>query len=259
VTGLFGIDPGVDFAPALRAGLLQRVGDDPAQLARSRIFTNTRRAARRIIEDFRTMAAVALPQITVLGDIGADPGLPRGAPPPKPFEREFQVMHLVKQLLATRPELAPQSAAYGLARSLCDLMDEFAADEISFEALADIGAAEFSEHWQLSLAFLDIVKAFWAQHETLAIGGGEARAKAAIARLDAQWQANPPSAPIIFAGSTGSRSASRALMKAVMATPRGAVVLPGFDRHLSPEVWQVLAADNAPGDHPRPVCNPTMV
>ena len=62
----------------------------------------------------------------------------------------------------------------------------------------------------------------------------------------------PPANPVIVAGSTGSRAATRAFMTAVAGLPQGALVLPGHDPTLPPEVWDRLS-DDEPGaaDHPQ--------
>lgn len=259
-SGVYAVPPGADFARALRLGLLARLGDgSPERLARTRIFTNTRRAARRLGEEFRDMDAVILPQILVIGDIDRDPALPLAAPPPPAFAREFRLMQLVRRLLEAQPQLGPTSGAYGLAASLCALMDELESEGCQIEDIERLPAAEFSEHWQVSLQFLEIVKQFWTSEPGLTQGGSDQRIKAAIGRLAAAWQAAPPQSPVIFAGSTGSRSVSRDLMRAVLGLEQGFVVLPGFDRHLDARSWDALGASSKKGaprassDHPQSV------
>ena len=52
--------------------------------------------------------------------------------------------------------------------------------------------------------------------------------RAAAEALAAAWAAAPPAHPVIVAGSTGSRGATRAFMAAVARLPQGALVLPGL-------------------------------
>ena len=57
------------------------------------------------------------------------------------------------------------------------------------------------------------------------------------------WEAAPPTAPIIAAGSTGSIPAAADLMHTIARLPRGAVYLPGLDRAPSDEDWLAIGED----------------
>ncbi len=92
-----------------------------------------------------------------------------------------------------------------------------------------VDAGEHAEHWQRSLRFLSLLGRY------LAAAGptdGQGRLRAAAEALAAAWAARPPAHPVIVAGSTGSRGATRAFMAAVARLPQGALVLPGFDASL---------------------------
>jgi len=52
-------------------------------------------------------------------------------------------------------------------------------------------------------------------------------------------------------GSTGSRGATQLLMRAVARLPQGAVILPGLDTDMPPEVWAGLEDAMAGEDHPQ--------
>jgi double-strand break repair protein AddB len=70
---------------------------------------------------------------------------------------------------------------------------------------------------------------------------GPAERRARLLRLEAERLAtNPPEAPVIAAGSTGSLPATSALLHTVACLPLGCVVLPGLDTTLDEESWQVL-------------------
>jgi double-strand break repair protein AddB len=87
--------------------------------------------------------------------------------------------------------------------------------------------------------------------ETQDVAGTEARQRAVIEAYAQMWQANPPSHPIIVAGSTGSRGATALFMQAVVNLPQGAVVLPGFDTETPKPVWDVLTGKASNDDHPQ--------
>ena len=98
-------------------------------------------------------------------------------------------------------------------------------------AFARVDAAEHAAHWQRSLRFLTLITPY------LAAAGpaeGQGRLRAAADALAAAWATTPPAHPIIVAGSTGSRGATRAFMAAVARLPQGALVLPGLDPDLPP-------------------------
>ncbi len=67
-----------------------------------------------------------------------------------------------------------------------------------------------------------------------------ARRLAAAEALAADWLANPPSAPVIIAGSTGATPAGRVLMKAALTLPKGLIVLPGLDMDADEEAWNAI-------------------
>ncbi|MGB3146986.1 MAG: double-strand break repair protein AddB, partial [Paracoccaceae bacterium] len=70
--------------------------------------------------------------------------------------------------------------------------------------------------------------------------------------LVGQWAAQPPSDPIILAGSTGSRGSTALLMEAVARLPQGGIVLPGFDWNMPEFGWNSLYSSPVPNeDHPQ--------
>jgi ATP-dependent helicase/nuclease subunit B len=128
-------------------------------------------------------------------------------------------------------------------------MDELRGEAVDPAALATLDIGEHAAHWQTSLAFLSIVRD-WLDAGNMA--EGQARLRAAAEALAAEWATAPPAHPVIVAGSTGSRGATRAFMAAVARLPQGAVILPGLDPDLPPPVWERLAEDDrAAGDHPQ--------
>jgi ATP-dependent helicase/nuclease subunit B len=95
-----------------------------------------------------------------------------------------------------------------------------------------------------TINFLDILRHAWP--EILADEGAIDPADRRNRLLDLQravWEAAPPTAPIIAAGSTGSIPAAADLMHTIARLPRGAVYLPGLDRAPSEEDWAAIGAD----------------
>jgi double-strand break repair protein AddB len=248
---VFALPPGADFTGALVAGLESRLeGQPPEAWARIDIWVNTRRAARGLTERLSTGPARLLPRIRVVTELAAEPALPADLPPPVPaLRRKLELARLVQGLIDARPGLAAETAAFDLADSLADLMDEMRGEAVDPAALATLDIGEHAAHWQTSLAFLSIVRD-WLDAGNMV--EGQARLRAAAEALAADWAISPPAHPVIVAGSTGSRGATRAFMAAVARLPQGAVILPGLDADLPPPVWERLAEDDrAAGDHPQ--------
>jgi ATP-dependent helicase/nuclease subunit B len=248
---VFALPPGTDFTAALVAGLEARLrGQPPEAWARIDIWVNTRRAARGLSERLSTVPSRLLPRIRVVTELADDPALPLDLPPPVPaLRRKLDLARLVQGLIDARPGLAAETAAFDLADSLAELMDELRGEAVDPAALATLDIGEHAAHWQTSLAFLSIVRD-WLDAGNMA--AGQAVLRAAAEALAAEWSAAPPAHPVIVAGSTGSRGATRAFMAAVARLPQGAVILPGLDPDLPPPVWDRLAEDDrAAGDHPQ--------
>jgi double-strand break repair protein AddB len=248
---VFALTPGVDFAAALIAGLDARLaGQAPEAVARVELWVNTQRTRRALVTRFAEGPARLLPRIRVVTELAADPLAPAGLPPAVPeLRRRLELARLVAALLAAEPGLGSGTAAFELAESLGELLDEMQGEGVDPAALAAVDPAGHAAHWQRSLRFLRLLEHY------VAAGGmtdGQGRMRAVADACAAAWAANPPRHPVIVAGSTGSRGPTRAFMAAVARLPQGALVLPGFDPGLPPAVWARLGADD-PGaaDHPQ--------
>lgn len=248
---VFGLPPGADFCRELAAGLDARLaGAPPEALARVEIWVNTQRARRALLAEYARGPARLLPHIRVLAEL-ADPGLAPGALPPAaaPLGRRLDLARLVRALLRAEPGLAPPAAAFDLADSLADLIDEMEGEGVPAAALRGLDAGEHAEHWRRSLRFLTILEDYVAADPAAEAQG---RMRAAAEARAAAWTAAPPAHPVIVAGSTGSRGPTRAFMAAVARLPQGALVLPGFDAATPAAVWERLGAEDAgAADHPQ--------
>jgi ATP-dependent helicase/nuclease subunit B len=246
---VFALPPGVDFSRALIAGLDARLaGQPPEATARVEIWVNTQRARRALAAKFATGPARLLPRIRVVTELADDPLGPDLPPPVPALRRKLELARLVGRLIVAEPELAPGTAVFDLADSLGELLDELQGEGIAPEVFAAVDAAEHAAHWQRSLRFLELIAGYSAA------GGadGQGRMRASAEALAAAWEVAPPGHPVIVAGSTGSRGATRAFMAAVARLPQGALVLPGFDAGLPAAVWRRLGADDAgAADHPQ--------
>lgn len=135
----------------------------------------------------------------------------------------------------------PAQAA-GLAGELAQLMDIVEREGADLDGLKDLVPEQFSSHWQSTLDFLKIVTEAWPAHlKERGVSSKVGRRNAAILAEAKRLKTNPPGAPVIIAGITGSIPATAELMRVVASLPKGAIVLPGLDRSLDESSWQTIA------------------
>ncbi len=231
--------------------------DDPFALADSVIFLPNRRASRGLVDAFakRLGGAALLPAIRPLGDLEDDPDvwgpepLALNVPPAiEPLRRRFELAQLVRRRAMAEGGVTDPVRALAWADELCRLLDAAATvDAVDWAKLPTlVGERDLATHWRASAEFLKIIAEYWPQR--LAIDGladPGARRAVLLQRLAETWTASPPSTPIIIAGSTGSVSATRTLMRAAAALPQGVVVLPGLDADLDDAAWERIDAQHS--------------
>ncbi len=262
---IFTLSPARPFLRAL-AGQLALESDlrsDPAALADALIYVPNRRSARQLALELFDAAgapgALLMPQIRALGDLddtaaihGAEAALADLPPPLDEPARLSALIGMVQAFHRQRGAQLPLRAALASARDLASLLDQSALsggarwDRLS--ALVD--DSELSEHWQHSVAFLDIVATSWP-HWLAEQGAMEAPAyrEAAARALAEEWAANPPAGPVVIAGSTGTTPAGRILMSAALGLAKGLVILPGLERDVPANDWAAMAAAPSHAQH----------
>jgi double-strand break repair protein AddB len=251
---LFALPPGADFAEAFAQGLRARAkGAPPEALARAEVMLNTRRGLRAIEEALVASAggSALLPRLSLLSELGEDPLACADLPPAiDPLRRQLRLTRLVEVYLE-RTEGAPVTAAPDLAEALGRLLDELQEEGVDAAALDGLVTGELPEraaaHWQHTLKFVDIVRKAWPAIRAEAEGGAldpKARQRLVIERRIADWAAAPPEHPVIAAGSTGSVTSTAELLAGIARLPQGAVVLPGFDSAMDPEIWEKMGPDH---------------
>ena len=258
--GIFTIPPGAPFADALVAGLLARAGDDPLALADARILVPTRRAVRALSEAFLRRTGgrpMVLPAMVPLGDADEDDLLFNGGPSEfaaddfavdefsaglPPAIGEIRRILLLARLVRAEPARhAAADQAVGLARELARLLDHVQTERLDFADLGKLVPEEFAEHWQRTLQFLKIVTENWprALAEEKRLDAADRRNRLLAARA-AAWRAAPPTGLVVAAGTTGTVPATADLLETILTLPGGIVVLPGLDRVLDDQAWDLL-------------------
>lgn len=247
---VFGLPAGVDFPQRLVDGLLHRfAGQPPEALARVELLVNTQRMARRLRTMFEDGPALLLPRIRLITDLQTlAPSIiiPQGVPT---LRRRLELIGLISALLEKSPDLASRASLYDLADSLAALIDEMQGEGVTPDKIAQLDVTDQSGHWERAKIFLGIVQNYLSLTE--AKPDKEAQQRARVQAIAVLWAQQPPTHPIIVAGSTGSRGTTMLLMQAVARLPQGALVLPGFDFDLPTEVWAALDDPMISEDHPQ--------
>ncbi len=273
---VYAVDPGRPFlgvlAEALLAGNLPvRGGARPGalDLADIVIYLPTRRASRALQQAFLAAAggkALLLPRIKMLGEgaeelellaeaahAGAAADIPRAI---SELERQLVLTALARRWdegrrragggmpYASTGARRPAQAAR-LARELARLIDALETQGIDFSRLQTLVAEEYAAHWSPTLDFLRIALQLWPAHlaEQNLLSPVAHRLRVLDAEVRRLKEA-PPAAPVIVAGVTAADAAAVALVNAVLALPKGALVVPALDQTLDDSSWAAV------GGHP---------
>ena len=250
------------FAEDLARGLYDALSPlGPEALADAVVLTPTRRGARALADAFIKASggkAVLPPQMRPLGDLEAgeapfEPGdlaldLPAAI---DPLRRRFELTRLVAELEGDVPGgLSSASAALELADALGSFLDGLQIEgvEIGGRLAGLVDVAELAAHWEVSRNFLDKALTLWpARLEALGVVDVSQRRVRLLERLAERWLQAPPQGVLVAAGSTGTAPATRALLIAVAAAPKGAVVLPGLDQDLDDKAWAKVDVQHPQG------------
>ena len=252
---IFTIPAGAPFAKSLAERLLKDTEAQPEILSSYRIFLPTRRACATLKDAFLSLsdAPLLLPRLQPLGDIDEEElslslaGIDESAameilnlpPAIAPLRRQILLARTIERL----PDFTRGfDQALELAIPLARFMDQIYTEGLRLENLATLAPEEFADHWQITIKFLEILSQAWPQilAEEGLIDAADRRNR--LMRALAQfWTNDPPTTPIIAAGSTGSIAATAELLNVIAALPQGCVILPGLDQSMAQEDWDVLA------------------
>ncbi|HXI99699.1 MAG TPA: hypothetical protein VNH44_00665, partial [Micropepsaceae bacterium] len=252
---VFTIPAGIPFARALATGVIAMSGSSPLSLADAVVLVPTRRAARALREAFAEAlgGAALLPRIRPLGDVDDESDLfdpstddLQAVPPMAPLRRCLLLAMLVQRWGEAKSAALPFTQALSYAGELAKFLDETATQGVDLTTLKTLAPESLAAHWREVVAFLDIVAVEWPKLLKAENAAEPARDRDAKLRaLAAQLAAQPPAAPVIAAGSTGSIPATAELLKTIAQLPSGAVVLPGLDSDLDAAGWDALDAAHA--------------
>ncbi|WP_022732722.1 double-strand break repair protein AddB [Thalassospira lucentensis] len=266
---LFFIPPGEAFADLIAKQLMAETADQPDALPDYVLMVPNRRSAKVMRDAFLRQsggAVTLLPTIRPLGEADEDELAVYGAggqqaaldlPPAIPdLQRKLLLTRLIMTRSDHRGEKPTADQAARLAGELARFLDQVQTENCQFDDLKGLVPEEFAEHWQLTLEFLQILTLHWPG--ILATQDVSDRAMRRNALIKAQielWQDNIPQTPVLIVGSTGPFPALRDLMAAVLAMPKGRVVLPGLMSGVSHEDWTAIQDDAA---HPQHLLDKTL-
>lgn len=265
---VYTIPPWQPFLQTLVQGLIKRYwrADNPLAFSQLTILLPTRRAVRAIMHEFvrvmkqnghlGTDIGVILPTIRPIGDVNEDELLflsetlagtdIDSIPPAIPeLKRQFLLAQLIKQWFDTggmgRAGHATFGDAFAFAADLGRFLDAAQTDQADLSALATVVDDNFADHWQQTLAFLNILEHHWPDilNATGFIDPADRRNRLLTAYAD-NLAASPPTHPVIAAGSTGSIKATGHLLRTIAQLPAGAVVLPGLDQSMEAGAWATV-------------------
>lgn len=253
-------------APSLHALLPSAAQDDAVvrfveahwpreEWPRGIIFLPNRRSVTLVRDAFLRHigeCAVLLPTLLPLADI--DPYLvllsPKGelsegkAAMPS-FRRRWLLAEQVKMFFDAKNEPCSSRYAMLMADALGNFLDACTRSEANCADFSALVPAQFTTHWQSTLAFLAIVLSHWPRIEEEQGSISQAAfVHDGLKRLAKAWEASPPDIPILAAGSTGSQPATAELLRVIAHLPKGAVLVPGV-----PPVTEEYAETVVPG-HP---------
>lgn len=235
---IYNISSAANFFDALAQGVLARF-ERPEEVT---IFVPTKRAIVELKQAFASAhkaEVLLLPKIYALGDVDEDElflqGFPHVDKLPESYSQNERVFKLAQLFFASNSALgANELQALQISAKLCSLLDEFYNRDLSFEALSNLVPADFSEQWQVTTDFLQIITHQW-QDEKRKNGRLDAveRRNLLLKKLAEFWRKFPPHKPIIIAGTTATIPATQELIASALNAQNGYLLLFGLDSNLS--------------------------
>lgn len=240
--------PEAAFLPALaRLWLAEGGGHDGL------IILPSRRAVQALAGAFlqaNADKAMLLPRMIALGAIDEAGLLLLAGVSLPPAMEAMRRQALLARLIMQKPQEngAPQRlpAAWDLAADFATLLDEADHAEVDLaKALPKLVPDDFSEHWQKTLEFLNIVTDAWPR--LLEAEGVINPARRLALLIDAQaqaWTKAKPPGKIWMIAAEGTPAITR-MAKIVSELPSGRLILPGFDPNMDDESWQAIGDSHA--------------
>lgn len=257
---IYNISAGESFVDVLAKRFLDQYKDNPKELSYVLFLLPTRRACQSLSEAFlrhHGLRPTILPKIAPIMDVEEDEIFLTGnaemlsdlKSKADDMECVLTLTRLILQKAQSEKQNVSAGQAYALAQNLKSLMETVKNQELNFNELKNLVAAEYAEHWQKTLELLKIITQFWPEilaekGKTDAVDYRQSLLKAQIAL----WQQNPPKQKIVIAGTTAVYPIIKRLVQTVCDLPNGELYLYGLDKYLDEESWQLAGKDE---NHPQ--------
>ncbi len=245
MSGLFAAGHDRGFLEAVATAWLDACGNDPVRAGDGLILLPTRRGVRALTDAFLRVSnrpALLLPRIGAIGAVDEAPLAIAGGLDLPPAIGRLQRLASLARLVLAREAAPTPAAAFELAASLADLIDEAARWKIDLAAaLPSLAPGELALHWHLTLDFLSIVTSQWPRAlQELGLLDPAARQAALLDAQAALWRGSPPDTPVWLAGIIAATPSEIGLAQTVAGLPTGRVILPGLDLALAPRCWDAI-------------------
>lgn len=247
---IFTISACQSFTDTLAADLIRKYENDVVGLGRLLILLPTRRACKNMQDAFLRQsqgAPIILPRLKPIGDVDDEEllissdleGIEDINDAISTIERQIILANLISKL----PDISNGIAAdMRLANALGVLLDQTYTEGLNLKDLLQIiDNSSLSDHWQITVQFLEIISKHWPEIlNTRGLIDGADRRNRLMNLLHDSWQKNPPNHLIIAAGSTGSIPATRKILKLISSFEMGSVILPGLDLLMGDTAWNMV-------------------
>jgi len=244
---IFTIPASLSFSDTLANGLMEEYKNKEHDLSHVLILLPTRRACRVMREAFLRQTEgkpLLLPQLKAIGDVDEEELILHqtsdeaiNIPPAiSSMKRQMLLMRLVSKI-SNFNQSPEQDMA--LAQALSTLMDQIHTENLKLSDLPNLVDKDaFADHWQITVDFLKILSDHWPiiLEQEGCIDPADRRNRL-ILSLANHWENNPPSHPIIAAGTTGSIYATKSLLSVISNLPNGRIILPGLDLRMNDSSW----------------------
>ncbi len=251
---VYTIPPDQPFALTLAKTLLDEYQDDFVGLSTLQILLPNRRSCRTLAEAFliaRNGKSCLIPRLSPIGDVNEDElalqdifdvGDTDTPAAIAPLERQM----ILGQLIHRQRLTLPPAQIFALASSLATLIDDVHTENLDWQNLTELVPADLAHHWQKTVDFLSILFENWPAilAERGLIDPADRRNRL-LRRYATQLQQDKNTGRIIAAGSTGSITATRDLLRTIAYLPHGQVILSGLDKHMPETDWVELPETHA--------------
>ena len=235
---IYGTDFSENLAEVLAKHLSEKFQKNPLGLAKTCIILPTRRACLALKEAFFERGKnTLLPRMIPLYEVES---FEVDFPPVIPH---WERLLLLAKLCQAKPNLRETTKAFQVAVSLAELLDLSYQYEVDLSKINELIPTEsFAQHWQETVAFLDIIQNAWPK--ILAERGQIDAGKRLQNLIRSYAKKMPPNNPTIVAGLTGDLPAVAELMKSVLKRG-GDIYLDGVDKKF------LLDAKKCESTHPQ--------